>query len=62
VVRVDFSRQEFIYRLRRAGLNELADTAEATLPNPLTRDEAVKFCMAHGLSTSMLMDLMGASP
>jgi hypothetical protein len=59
---VDLSRQEFTSRLRRLGMNDLADRAEATLPDPLPRDEAVKFCKAAGVSPSMLMDRMGASP
>jgi hypothetical protein len=62
VVLVDLSRQQIITVLRRAGLNELADTAEATLPDPVDPRTLNQFCMAHGLTTSTLTDRMGGSP
>jgi len=48
--------------LRRAGLDELADQAEATLPDPVDTRTVNQFCAAHGITTSVLMDRMGASP
>jgi hypothetical protein len=62
VVLVDLSRQQIIKALRRAGLDELADQAEATLPDPIDAKTANQFCAAHGVTTSVLMDRMGASP
>jgi hypothetical protein len=62
VVLVDLSRQQIIKALRRAGLDELADQAEATLPDPVDTRTANQFCAAHGVTTSVLMDRMGASP
>jgi hypothetical protein len=59
---MDLSRQEIVDRLRRAGMHEAADEAESTLPDPLPSEVAVEFCKAQGLSPSMLMDRMGASP
>jgi len=46
VVLVDLSRQQIITMLRRAGLNELADTAEAPLPDPVDDKTLHEFCTA----------------
>ena len=62
VVLVEYSRQQIVKMLRRAGLNEIADTAEATLPDPVDERNLNQFCTAQGVSLSMLTDLMGASP
>ena len=59
---MDLSRQQIIKALRRAGLDELADQAEATLPEPVDTKTVNQFCSAHGITTSVLMDRMGASP
>jgi hypothetical protein len=48
--------------LRRAGLNEIADTAEATLPDPIDGKILSQFCTSQGVSLSTLTDRMGASP
>ena len=61
-VSVDLSRQQIVKQLRRAGLNEIAGTAETELPDPVPAKVAEQFCAAEGLSTSMLMDRMGGSP
>jgi hypothetical protein len=62
VVLVDLSRQQLIKLLRRAGLDEVADLADATLPDPVDATTINQFCAAHGVSPSVLMDRMGASP
>jgi hypothetical protein len=62
VVLVDRSRQQIVDTLRRAGLNELADTVEATLPDPVDEKTADQFFAAHGVSLSTLTDRMGGSP
>jgi hypothetical protein len=62
VVRMDLSRQQIVKALRRAGMHEVADTAEATLPDTVDDTAADHFCAAHGLSKSMLIDRMGGSP
>jgi hypothetical protein len=48
--------------LRHTGMHELADVAEATLPDPVDRQTLKRFCNAHKLSLSSLMDKMGGSP
>jgi hypothetical protein len=59
---MDLSREQLIKLLRHAGLDEIADTAAATLPDHVDAQTAEKFCVAQGLSMSMLTDRMGASP
>jgi hypothetical protein len=59
---MDLSRQQLVRALRRAGMNEIADAAEATLPDHVDAVTADKFCAAQGVSMSMLTDRMGASP
>jgi hypothetical protein len=62
VVRMDLSRAQYIKLLRHAGLIDVADTAEAELPDPVDSKTLARFCTAHGVSLSMLTDRMGASP
>jgi hypothetical protein len=62
VICVELSRQHVVEVLRRAGMRELADLAEATLPDPVDSKTLDQFCDAHGISRSSLMDRMGASP
>jgi hypothetical protein len=62
VVRVDLSRQHIVKALRRAGMHEIADEAEASLPETVDVTTVERFCAVHGISRSMLMDRMGGSP
>jgi Tfp pilus assembly protein PilN len=62
VVLVNYSRQEIVKMLRRTGLDEVADTAEATLPDPVDAEILSQFCTAQGVTLSILTDRMGASP
>jgi hypothetical protein len=48
--------------LRNTGMRELANLAETTLPDPVDEKSLDQFCAAHGISRSVLMDRMGASP
>ena len=59
---MDLSRRHIVETLRRAGLKELADTAEATLPDVVDDKTANQFLTAHGVSMSTLTDRMGGSP
>ena len=59
---MEFSRQHIVWVLRNAGMRELADLAETTLPDPVDEKTLDQFCAAHGISASSLMDRMGASP
>lgn len=59
---MESSRQHVVHVLRNAGMRELADLAETTLPDPVDSKSLDQFCDAHGISGSSLMDRMGASP
>ena len=57
------SRQQIVEVLRRAGLNDAANAALATLPDPIDDKDAQRFCAQNGvLSIRSLTDLMGGSP
>jgi hypothetical protein len=56
------SRQEIARALRRAGLEDAAADALATLPDQPDAKDLKPFCAAHGLSADFMMDLMGGSP
>jgi hypothetical protein len=43
-------------------MREVAEAAETELPDPVPAEVADRFCAAHGVSISTLMDRMGASP
>lgn len=57
-----FSRQQIARMLRRAGLQDAAADALATLPEQADLKDVEKFCLAHGLSRGALADRMGGSP
>jgi hypothetical protein len=56
------SRREIARLLRRAGLEDAAADALATLPDRPDVKDGEKFCAAHGLSAESVMDRMGGSP
>ena len=62
VICMELSRQHVVWVLRNAGMHELANLAETTLPDPVDEKSLDQFCAAHGISRSVLMDRMGASP
>ena len=63
VIPMAVSRQAIVEVLRRAGLNEAADAAVVTLPDPVDEKDAERFCTEHGLSSmGFLTDIMGGSP
>lgn len=59
---MDLSRQQIVKAFRHAGMLELADLAETTLPDPVDDKSLSQFCTAYNVSRSSLMDRMGASP
>jgi hypothetical protein len=56
------SLQHVVGILRRAGLTQLAEEAQRTLPDPVDRKELEHFGAVHGLSPDVLSDRMGGSP
>jgi hypothetical protein len=59
---MELPRQHVVWVLHNAGMRELADLADKTLPDPVDSKTVDQFCAAHGISASSLMDRMGASP
>jgi hypothetical protein len=55
-------REQIASVLRRAGLQDAAADALATLPENPSDEEVEQFCIAHGLSAEAVMNLMGSSP
>jgi hypothetical protein len=62
VICMEFSRQQVVQVLRNTGMREIAGLAATTLPDPVDDKTLDQFCAAHGISRSVLMDRMGASP
>ena len=56
------SLQHVVSVLRRAGLAQLAEEAQRTLPDPVDRKELEHFGAVHGLSLDVLAERMGGSP
>jgi hypothetical protein len=56
------SLQHVVGILRRAGLTQLAEEAQRTLPDPVDRKELEHFGAVHGLSPDVLTERMGGSP
>jgi hypothetical protein len=57
-----YSRQEIVKVLHRAGMDEIAAAALATLPEHVDYKAADKFCAAHHLTLGFVVDRMGGSP
>jgi hypothetical protein len=55
-------RQEVVEVLRRAGLPEVADEAERSLPDPVDLEDAAKFGERYGVTRDSLISRMGGSP
>ncbi len=54
-------RQQIAGVLRRAGLEDAAADALATLPDQVRTRDVEQFCAAHGLSVEFLVDRLGGS-
>jgi hypothetical protein len=59
---MDTSLQEIIKILRRAGLPDVADAAQNSLPDPVDSQTLDRFCAQYGLSKGSLTDRLGGSP
>jgi hypothetical protein len=58
---VEYTRQQVVALLRKAGLFEVADKAMQDLPDPVDLDYAQEWGMRHGVSRDLLIDRMGGS-
>ena len=59
---MDYSRQQIVQALRRAGLADVAEAAQESLPDPVDAKALDHFCAKYGLSPQSLIDRMGGSP
>jgi hypothetical protein len=62
VVALQFSRQDIVDTLRRAGFPEAAEEAMRNLPDPVDFDYVVAWGMRHGITRDDLISRMGGSP
>jgi hypothetical protein len=56
-----YSRQHIVEVFRRAGMDDIADAALATLPEQVDYQTADKFCAAHNVTVGFLMDRLGGT-
>jgi hypothetical protein len=59
---VQYSRQEIVDLLRKAGLREVADKAAAELPDPVDLADVERWAEVHGVTKDMLISRFGGSP
>jgi hypothetical protein len=55
-------KEELVRVLRNAGLDEVAEEAERTLPDEVDLDRAAEFGLRHGITRDELISRMGGSP
>jgi hypothetical protein len=60
--KVTVSREHVVHILRRAGLREVADEAEKELPVSLDLEEAMNWCLQHGVTHDEVISQLGGSP
>ena len=56
------TRQHVVDILRMAGLAELAEEAQRTLPDPLEYKQAERFLARYSITKDELISIMGGSP
>jgi hypothetical protein len=59
---MDYSRQEIVDMLRRAGFEDAANEATVALPDPVDLEQAAEWGMHHGITRDVLVSGMGGSP
>jgi hypothetical protein len=55
-------KEELVRVLRNAGLDEVAEEAERSLPDEVDLDRAAEFGLRHGITRDELISRMGGSP
>jgi hypothetical protein len=56
------TKHEIVRMLRNAGLPEVAEEAERSLPDEVELDRALEFGARHGMTREELISRMGGSP
>lgn len=62
VVAVQYSKQELIRLLRRAGFPEAADDAVRDLPDPVDLERIEQWGIRRGITRDVLISQLGGSP
>ena len=57
---MQYTRQEVVRMLRRAGLPKAADEAMRDLPDPVDLDQLEEWGSQHGITKDFLISRMGA--
>ena len=56
------AKEHVVEVLRKAGLPEVAEEAERSLPDPVELDRAAEFGQRYGITRDDLISRMGGSP
>jgi hypothetical protein len=59
---VQYSRQEVVDLLRKAGFREAADEAMVELPDPVDLEHVQEWGIQRGITRDVLISEMGGSP
>jgi hypothetical protein len=59
---VQYTRQEVVRMLRKAGFREAADEAMRDLPDPVDLDHVQDWGIQRGITRDVLISQMGGSP
>jgi hypothetical protein len=62
VIAVQYTRQEVVRMLSRAGFREAADEALRDLPDPVDLHHVRDWGRQHGITKDVLINRMGGSP
>jgi hypothetical protein len=62
LIATQVSRQHVVEVLRTAGLSEVADEANRSLPEELDLERAAEFLARYGITKDALISRMGGSP
>jgi hypothetical protein len=62
VVAVQYTRQEVVRMLRKAGFRAAADEAMRDLPDPVDLDHVQEWGIQRGITRDVLISQMGGSP
>ena len=59
---MQYTRQELVDLLRKAGLSEAADKAGEELPDRVEEEEVERWGMRYGITRDLLISQFGGSP
>ena len=59
---MQYTKQEIVDRLRRAGFRQAADQAMLELPDPIDEQLLEDWAMQRGITKDAIMSAMGGSP